>query len=150
VVALRGPAAAVDRAVAEAVSAARGSDGDRLAAGLDVLARADPGHVRRLLTAAVRPALEARHPDGITGDDLLIVLREIDPSDPTALAVVLTGAFGVGPDAAEAAAAGLSVPPGRIDRAAVLLLAHLTPGTQELRRLLDAAWAEIARADHED
>lgn len=158
-VTLTGPAAALDRALVEAVGAARAQDDERLGRALEQLHRADPTHLRRVLTAAVRPALEARHPDGVTGDDLMIVLRTVDGADPTALAVVLTGAFGVGLTAGELNSASEGedddaapqlVSAAEIDRAAVLLLAHLTATTRDLRRLLDAAWAEIARADHQD
>ncbi|MFN8082121.1 MAG: hypothetical protein U0Q19_21380 [Kineosporiaceae bacterium] len=149
--ALSGPPAALDRVLTEAVTAVHADDeaaDERLADALGRLDRADPHHLHRLLTATVRPALEARHPDGVTGDDLEILLREVGHADPTALAVVLTGAFGVVVEAGEVPE--LQLAPSEITRAAVVLLAHLVPTARDLRRVLDAAWSEIARADHQD
>lgn len=153
--ALSGPPAALDRALTEAVTAAHANaqaqDDDteqRLVDALGRLDRSDPHQLHRLLTATVRPTLEARHPDGVTGDDLAILLGEVGRSDPTALAVVLTGAFGVVVEAGEVP--GLQVAPAEVTQAAVVLLAHLVPTARDLRRVLDAAWLEIARADHQD
>ena len=94
-------------------------------------------------------------PDGVDGDDLADLLeqvvtayaRELDV-DPLALAVVLTGAFGIALGDPDSPAP--QVVPGSVVRHAVLLLAHLEPDRHRVRALLDAAWLEIARADHQD
>ncbi len=152
---LTGAAATLDRALSDAVAAAGERPASRLDGALDRLSGADPHHVQRLLAAAVRPALERHHPDGVDGDDLADLLeqvvtayaRELDV-DPLALAVVLTGAFGIALGDPDSPAP--QVVPGSVVRHAVLLLAHLEPDRHRVRALLDAAWLEIARADHQD
>lgn len=159
-------AASLDRTLVEAVDAAAAGDADRLAGALDRLAAADPEHVQRLLAAGLRPALERHHPDGVDGDDLAVLVRDVLAAHPTwpleafALAVVLTGAFGITitlPDAAtdqvgpeDSEAGDPPVDPATLTWHAVLVLAHLAPRRRDCRALLDDAWSEIARADAED
>jgi hypothetical protein len=152
---LTGAAATLDRALVEAVAAAVERPLTRLDGALERLAGADPHHVQRVLVAAVRPALEQGHPDGVDGDDLADLLEQVTAAyrpdveiDPLALAVVLTGAFGIALGDAEHPAP--PVVARSVVRHAVLLLAHLMPDRRRWRALLDLAWVEIARADRQD
>jgi hypothetical protein len=153
--ALTGAAAVLDRALIDAVAAAAEHGHARLDGALDRLGVADPHHVQRVLAAAVRPALELRHPDGVDGDDLAVLLEQLTAAyrqdlevDPLALAVVLTGAFGIALGDPDQPAP--QVAPSVVVRHAVLVLAHLVPDRRRLRALVDLAWVEIARADHQD
>jgi hypothetical protein len=68
--------------------------------------------------------------------------------EPVAFAVVLTGAFGIALGDPDQPAP--QVAPSVVVRHAVLVLAHLVPDRRRLRALVDLAWVEIARADHQD
>lgn len=151
---LNGPLQALARALTDAVQAAARAD----AAGFDDaagrLTRYDPDHVRRLLSAVLRPLLEQAHPDGVDGDDLAAVLEDCSRAtlpwwprvEPVALAVVLTGAFGIQVAAREELPVRLD--DADVTRHAVLLADHLLrAAARPLRPLLDAAFAEIARED---
>jgi hypothetical protein len=158
------PAAAlVDRLVVEAVDAAARQAPQELDTALDRLAAVPAEHPRRLLSTSVRAALERHHPDGVAGEDLVALTREVAgacparPVDAFAIAVVLTGVFGI--EVTPAAGEGDSQErpddvappdPAGLTRHAVLVLAQLAPARRELRSLLDAAWSEIARADAND
>jgi hypothetical protein len=152
---LTGPLLALSRAVADAVAAADRADGPGFDEAVGRLVTAyDPAHVRRLLGGAVRPLLEDAHPDGVDGDDLAAVLdgcaRATAPwwprVEPVALAVVLTGAFGVMVGTREELPVRLD--DADVARHAVLLLDHLLRGSGgSVRRVLEAAFAEIARED---
>ncbi len=152
---LTGPLLALSRAVTDAVSAAARADGPAFDDATDVLLRrSDADHLRRVLSGALRPLLEEAHPDGVDGDDLAAVLEDVARAtapwwprvEPVALAVVLTGAFGV-------QVAALEELPVRLDdadvaRHAVLLLDHLLRARgRPLRGVLEAAFVEIARED---
>lgn len=155
---LSGPLLALSRTVTDAVGAAARAD----AAAFDeatgrLVGGYDPEHVRRLLAGALRPVLEDAHPDGVDGDDLADVLEDCARDavpwwphvEPVALAVVLTGAFGV-------QVAARDELPVRVDdadvvRHAVLLLDHLLRAAgRPLAPVLAAAFAEIAREDTAD
>ncbi len=154
---LTGVPAVLDRWAVEAVGAVVAADGSRLALAMGRAQAMDVGQLRRLLAAVLRPVLEDLHPDGVDGDDLADLLDETVREtawapgvDPLALAVVLTGAFGV----AVAAREQLPHPVGDLEvvRHAILLLGRLLsarPGLR-LRPYLDRAWSEIARADAQD
>lgn len=152
---LSGAALALDRGLLAAVRAAQAHDVDEFATAVAHLATLDPHHVRRMLDAVVRPALEQQHPDGVDGDDLADLLEATVTGsawagavDPLALAVVLTGAFGV--VVATPEELPHPVPDAEITRHALLLLGHVLPGPRHLRPALDAAWREVARADLQD
>jgi hypothetical protein len=154
---LTGVPAMLDRWAVEAVEAAVAADEPRLALAVARADSVDGGHLRRLLVAVLRPVLEDLHPDGVDGDDLADLLDETvretawTPGvDPLALAVVLTGAFGV--TVAQREELPHPVSDVELVRHAVLLLGRLLcsrPGLR-LRPLLDRAWTEIARADAQD
>jgi hypothetical protein len=152
---LSGPLLALSRTVTDAVAAAGQGDAALFedATGRLVTAH-DPGHGRRLLDGALRPLLEQLHPDGVDGDDLVAVLdgctRATAPwwprVEPVALAVVLTGAFGV--DVAARDELPVPLDDADVARHAVLLLEHLLRGSgRPLRPVLEAAFAQIARED---
>lgn len=154
---LSGPLLALSRVLTDAVTATARADGPAFEDATVRLAAFDVDHVRRLLSGAVRPLLEEAHPDGVDGDDLAAVLDDVARAtapwwpkvEPVALAVVLTGAFGVH-------VAGRDELPVRLDdtdvtRHAVLLLDHLLRARgRPLRAVLDGAFLEIAREDAHD
>jgi hypothetical protein len=97
----------------------------------------------------IRSLLEELHPDGMDGEDLRAVLTDCATAagawesevDPSVLLVVLTGALGLSdPDEQPA------LPPAAVARNATLLLAYLL-GDRPLARYLDAAFAELQRAE---
>jgi len=96
-------ARAITAATTDAVRAAQDKDvaGYDEAAGR--LAAADPEQVRVVLGVVVRALLEALHPDGVAGEDLLQLIKSCARTsigwypgvDFEVLVVVLTGALGV-------------------------------------------------------
>jgi hypothetical protein len=141
------------RVIAESVTAAVGAarDGDAAGFGEAVarLSTVDPSRVAIVLGWAVRSLLEDLHPDGMDGEDLRAVLTGCATAagtwesavDPSVLLVVLTGALGMSdPDEQPA------LPPEAVARNATLLLTHLL-GPRPLARYLDAAFAELERAE---
>ncbi len=150
---LPAPAAALDRLLVEATEATAARREDRLRAALDRLATARPEHLSRLLAAAVRPALERHHPDGVDSDDLVAMVRGLVGAhprgtvDPFAVAVVLTGAFGIAITPPDDDPTVPQIDPEVLTRHAILVLAHLAPDRHTLRALLDEAWSEIARSE---
>ncbi len=155
---LTGPLLALSRAVTDAVAAAGRADAATFD---DACARltsgADPEHVRRLLGAVLRPLLEGMHPDGVDGDDLAAVLdectREVLPwwprVEPVALAVVLTGAFGI--EVASREELPVRLDDADVVRHALLLTDHLLPRSgRPLRPVLDTAFVELAREDAQE
>ena len=151
---LSGPLQALARALTDAVQAAARADAAAFDDATARLTRYDPDHVRRLLSAVLRPLLEQTHPDGVDGDDLVAVLEECSRAtvtwwprvEPVALAVVLTGAFGIQVAAREELPVRLE--DADVTRHAVLLADHLLrSAARPLKPLLDNAFAEIARED---
>jgi hypothetical protein len=141
------------RVIAESVTAAAGAakagDGDGFADAVGRLSTVDPQRVAVVLGWAIRSLLEELHPDGMDGEDLRAVLTDCATAagawksevDPSVLLVVLTGALGLSdPDEQPA------LPPAAVARNATLLLAHLL-GDRALARYLDAAFAELQRAE---
>lgn len=144
-------AAALRRSICEAVEAALGHDGDRFADAVDRLAVQDPQRLAMVQAWIVRSLLERLHPDGFSSADAHDVLRNCMQSaagwfpepEPTVLAQVLTGALGMS-DPDQPAVAGATV----LGRHAALLTAVLLSGTgQPLAGYLDAAFAELERAE---
>ena len=151
---LSGPLQALARALTDAVQAAARADAAAFDDATDRLARYDPDHVRRLLSAVLRPLLEQTHPDGVDGDDLAAVLEDCSRAtlpwwprvEPVALAVVLTGAFGIEVAAREELPVRLD--DADVTRHAVLVTEHLLRAAgRPLKPLLDNAFVEIARED---
>jgi hypothetical protein len=150
-----GPLLALARAVTDAVDAAARADGPGFdAATRRLVERHDAEHVRRLLAAAVRPLLEDAHPDGVDGDDLAAVLDGCAQGtapwwpgvEPVALAVVLTGAFGV--QVATREELPVRLDDADVVRHAVLLLDQLLRGAgRPLRPVLAAAFGRLAVED---
>jgi hypothetical protein len=122
-----------------AVDAVRG--GDAIPADLSTV---DPSRIAGLLGWVVRSLLEELHPDGMDGEDVRAVLTGCagrPHADPAVLLVVLTGALGLSdPDEQP------PVPPDAVAANAVLLVAYLL-GTRPLEPYLDAAFAELRRAE---
>ncbi len=153
---LDGAAAVLDRALQNAIAAAVTGNQSPFEAACTTLDEAGSGEqVRRVLAAVVRPALEAHHRDGVDGDALGELIEVVVgtsgwyPSlDPLALAIVLTGAFGI--DIAARDDLPHPVSDAQLSRHAVLLVAHLAPRPAAVRRWLDLGWAEIAREDTND
>jgi len=101
------PLPAAARAIAatttDAVDAARAGDVAVFDEAVTRLVAAEPEQVRVVLGVVVRALLEDLHPDGVSGDDLLELIKSCARTsygwypgvDLDALVVVLTGALGV-------------------------------------------------------
>jgi hypothetical protein len=152
---LPAPALQLDRAIVNAVTAAATTDVDAFAETCAVLDARGGDAARRVLSGVLRPVLETMHGDGVDGDDLADLIEATVAAqgwvvrlDPLALAVVLTGAFGI--EIAAREELPHEVKDADVTRHAVLLVAHLVHGPKDLRRWLDVAWSEIARQDTND
>ncbi|MEN3362286.1 MAG: hypothetical protein V7637_6268 [Mycobacteriales bacterium] len=146
---LPGPAREIGAAAGEAVAAARAVEPDGFATACARLGALDSARVRRVLGTVVRALLEDLHPDGLTGDDLQIVLERCAVAarpwwpavDPVTLAVLLVGALGVQSEEDEP-------PAGDITAHAALLVADLlTARGAALDGYLDRAFRDIAYAE---
>lgn len=151
------------RAVSEAVDAALSRDADRFALAADRLAVQDQQRLALVQAWVVRALLEQLHPEGLSTADAQDVLRRCvlsaaawhPQADPAVLVLVLTGALGLadpdsdpgsdpGSDPDGAPAAG----PTALSSAAALLIADLLSAAGEpLTAHLDAAFAELERAE---
>jgi hypothetical protein len=95
-------ARAISAATTDAVTAARAQDVAAFEEATDRLATAEPEQVRIVLGVVVRALLEDLHPDGVSGDDLLELIKSCVRTafgwypavDVQVLIVVLTGALG--------------------------------------------------------
>lgn len=150
--ALPAPARAISAACTDAVDAALATNAAAFDEATGRLAAADPQRVSVVLGALVRSLLEDLHPDGLSGDDLRIVVERCVRSgagwpsrvDPGVLVVVLTGALGLhDPEEQPPPAA----PPDVARQAALLTADLLTAAGRPLAGYLDAAFAELARAE---
>ena len=170
---LPGPARVIGAAITHAVDAATESDGDRYRrAAAEVVAL--PSQVVGLVTAAVTRALiEEQHPDGLDSDDVQVVLERcyrgatawLSAVDVRALLAVLANALGihepgltyqqleplVAPEGDWPFEPGqANAPPSAAEFAwhAPLVIADLlATGDKPLSPYLDAAFADIARAE---
>jgi hypothetical protein len=96
-------ARAITAATTDAVAATRSADVAAFDEAVGRLAAAEPEHVRVVLGAVVRALLEDLHPDGMSGDDLLELIKSCARTtygwypavDLDVLVVVLTGALGL-------------------------------------------------------
>jgi hypothetical protein len=96
-------ARAISAATSDAVEAARAQDPATFDEATDRLAGAEPEQVRVVLGVVVRALLEDLHPDGVSSDDLLELIKSCVRTsfgwypgvDVQVLIVVLTGALGV-------------------------------------------------------
>ena len=177
---LGGPALAIGRAVTQAVDAAAARDGDGYAAASVELAALPAEQTGLLLAALVRALLEEAHPDGLDGDDVQAVLDgcvrgaaawlPAGRVRPRTVVAVLASALGIheagltyneappppDPDAGPWDDAGpweeevaKAPSPAEFAWHAPLVVADLLGG-RPLRRHLDAAFTEIARAEAMD
>lgn len=153
------PARSIAGTVTDAVAAARDTDRAAFEEATGRLAALDGEQVGLVLGAVVRTLLEDLHPDGLSGEDVHDTLTACVGSaaawypgvNPHALVVVLTGALGVHP----APDSDLDpddrpppVAPADIAHHAPLLVADLlTASGRRLAGYLDAAFADIARAE---
>jgi hypothetical protein len=153
-------ARAISAATTEAVAAAQAQDVNAFDEATGRLAAAEPEQVRVVLGVVVRALLEDLHPDGVSSDDLLELIKSCVRTsfgwypavDVQVLIVVLTGALGVHePDTEPRRVTGLEVA-----RHAPLFIAELllAPGsaahTEDPRPLADYftdAFLEISRAE---
>jgi hypothetical protein len=162
--------AGLRRAIGESVDAALAQDPERFAEAAGRLTVQDPHRLVLVQAGVIRSLLEELHPDGLSSADARDVLRHCltfaaswcPQAEPGVLVLVLTGALGLsegtGPapaarpddepepdaDAEPAPTAG----PAALSQAAALLIADLlsTAGAP-LRGYLDAALAELERAE---
>jgi hypothetical protein len=130
------------RLVTNAVDAVARADADDFAAAGTALAGFDADQARIVLGWVLRQTLEEQHPDG--------VLRTAGTAgwfpalDPRILVVVLTAALGEHPDPEEIPRLGHAL----VLQHSVLLVHELvTAGATPLRRRVDAALAEVRRAE---
>ena len=153
-------ARAISAATMDAVLAARTQDVAAFNEATDQLAAADPEQVRIVLGVVVRALLEDLHPDGVSADDLLELIKSCVRTsfgwypvvDVQVLIVVLTGSLGVHEPDDEPR----KVTPLEVARHAPLFIAELlaAPGsparTDDPRPLTDYftdAFLEISRAE---
>jgi hypothetical protein len=171
---LGGPALAIGGAVTRTVEAAAARDRDGYEAASVELSALPAEQTGLLLAALVRALLEEGHPDGLDGDDIRAVLDGCvrgaaawlgsDRVRPRTVVAVLASALGIhegGLTYEEAARPSdpdgwpweeeAPKPPTPADFAwhAPLVVADLLGG-RPLRRHLDAAFTEIARAEAMD
>lgn len=143
------PAREIAAAAGDAVAAARAAAPDGFAAAATRLGALDPGRVRRVLGTVVRALLEDLHPDGLSGDDLQVVLERCTNAarpwwpavDPATLGVLLIGALGVQSEQDEPPAGDVPA------HAALLVTDLLTARGAGLDGYLDRAFREIAYAE---
>lgn len=165
------PARALSVAITRAVVAAQASDREAYEPAVVELTAGNPEQVSVVAGAVVRGLLEDLHPDGLDGDDVHVLLDRcvraaatwLPGIDVTTLIVVLAGALGIheasdpidgsddpsDPDDSD----GRSRPPTRLEvaRHAPLIIADLlTASGRRLGPYLDAAFAEIARAETQE
>jgi hypothetical protein len=153
-------ARAISAATTDAVTAARAQDVPAFDEATARLATSEPEQVRVVLGVVVRALLEDLHPDGVSGDDLLELIKSCVRTsfgwypavDVQVLIVVLTGALGVHEPDEEPR----RVTPLDVARHAPLFIAELliAPGsaarTDDPRPLADYftdAFLEIYRAE---
>jgi len=145
--------AGLRRSIAEAVEAATSRDADRFAVAADRLAAQDQQRLTLVQAWVLRALLEQLHPAGLSSADAQDVLRHCllstsqwyTDADPQALVLVLTGALGLlePEDAAPA-----TTRPAELGSGAALLIADLLElAGGPLARYLDAALAELERAE---
>jgi hypothetical protein len=146
------PARAIAVSADAAVSAVMSRDPAAFESAAGQLAALGPEQVGLVLGAVVRSLLEDIHPDGLAGDDVQAVLERcaraaaqwLPRVDPGVLVVLLTGALGVH----EAHEEPRPLDALDVARHAPLLVADLlTTSGSSLTGYLDAALAEIARAE---
>lgn len=151
------PAArAVAEACTRAVDAATAQDAQAYAEAVARLVTLDRERVNEVLGSVVRRLLEELHPDGLDADDAQQALERavrgvvgwFPQVDVTALVVVLGGSLGLHPDSTDGGGEAPPVTPLDVARHAPLLVADLLAARRRpLRPYLDAAFAEIARAE---
>lgn len=151
---LPAPARAIAEATTDAVTAVTERNATDFEAAAARLAAADPEHVRVVLGAVVRSALEDLHPDGVTGDELLELLRDsvrtasawCEAIGPEGHVVVITGALGVHDPDEEP-----RITPAEVARHAPLFLARLLavpgPPRRSLPEYLRTAFTDLAQAE---
>jgi hypothetical protein len=147
-------ARAISAATTDAVTAARATDVIAFDEAVARLAAAEPEQVRVVLGVVVRALLEDLHPDGVSGDDLLDLIKSCARTsygwypgvDLDALVVVLTGALGVHEPELEPR----KFSPLDVARHAPLFIAELLAAGRAERPLtayFAAAYLEISRSE---
>jgi hypothetical protein len=143
------PAREIGLAAVEAVGAARAQDADAFTEAVAELGELNAVRVNRVLGTVVRAQLEDLHPDGLSGDDLQIVLERCAWGarawwrgvDPATLGALLLAAMGL--------ASEDDGPPADAPAHGVLLIADLltSRGRGSLDPYLDRAFDAIAIAE---
>lgn len=144
--------ARLSASVLAAAQAADAQDEAAFTEAVTTLSALDEDQVRTVLGWVLRGALEELHPDGLDADDLRDVVgrvaREALPwftgTDPQVLVVALTGAFGEHP---EADGEPRLPHPGVVAHSVLLARDLARAGGRPLARHLDAALAEVRRAE---
>lgn len=139
------------RLVTRAVEAAGRGDAEGFSAATTDLAAFDAEQARVVLGWVLRQALEEQHPDGLDADDVRTAVAGtargaawFTALDPRILVVVLVAALGEHPDPEEVPRLGHAL----VLQHSVLLVHDLATGPgRPLRRALDAALAEVRRAE---
>ncbi len=153
-------ARAISTATSDAVLAVQGQDVAAYTEATDLLAAAEAEQVRVVLGVVVRALLEDLHPDGVSSDDLLDLIKSCTrrsfgwyPSvDVQVLVVVLTGSLGIHEPDEEPR----KVTPTEVARHAPLFIAELlaaegsearTGDPRALKDYFADAFLEISRAE---
>lgn len=139
--------------VTDAVGAACSGDRAAFDDALRRLALLDPEYVRLLLGGIVRALLEEQHAEGLDGDDLRALIEDAmartsrwwPEVDAAVLLVVVAGALGVHPEPDELP--GRPPTPDEVTAHACVLVADRLGAVRRLGRYVEAAFAEIARAE---
>lgn len=168
--------AGLRRAIGESVDAARAEDADRFAEAATRLAAQDPQRLVLVQAGVIRALLEELHPEGLSSADAQDLLRRCltwaaswcPQADPRVLVAVLTGALGLDDGTAGPATSGASrdsgdsgdsgedgpagpvgtAGPAVLSEGAALLIADLLAAAgAPLAGYLDAALAELERAE---
>lgn len=162
--------AGLRRAIGESIEAALAQDAERFTEAAGRLNVQDPQRLVLVQAGVIRSLLEDLHPDGLSSADAQDVLRRClisaaswyPRADPGVLVLVLTGALGLAEGTGPAPAAASDAEsdsdtepeptpaagPAALSQGAALLIADLlTAAGAPLRGYLDAALAELERAE---
>lgn len=122
----------VAQTTGEAIRAARAHDSEAFGAATDLLALHPES--REVHAITLRELLETVFPDGLTGDDVSEVMTSTSraaaswtaAASPAAVALVLTGALGVGDTAGADALPSAGLPDAETTAAALVVITDLT------------------------
>ncbi|HEY0166079.1 MAG TPA: hypothetical protein VGB75_03460 [Jatrophihabitans sp.] len=148
--------AGLRRAVSEAVEAALSRDAGRFALAAERLSLQDQQRLALTQAWVLRILLEQLHPDGLSSADAQDLLRRCllsaatwwPQAEASVLVLVLTGTLGLADPDSDPSGASVAVGPAALSQGAALLTADLLSAAgSPLTGYLDAAFAELERAE---